>query len=1019
MSHFLLKKISWRGILKAAWVTLAIASAPGSILYAHPIALKNITTKAVITVKGKVTDNAGLPLPGVTVKLKGGTAAAATNSDGNYTIVIPDGTGSLVFSFIGYETKEVLVNGQTAINVTLLESSKVLQDVVVVGYGTQKKTDLTGSVSQVKASDINATSTSNIANALQGRAAGVTVTTSPTPGSSPTIRVRGSNSITAGNNPLIVLDGFPLENANLNDINSDDIATFDILKDASATAIYGSRGANGVIMITTKKGAAGQNNVTFSAYYGTESPTHLVNLISGQQFIDFINTAYTYVANKPVYGTGGYVATPPVTNTDWQRELMRSSAPMQNYNLDFSGGNEKTKYLLSLGTFAQDGLLINSGFNRYSLRTNLEQKVTNWFTVGTHLQVNRSVTNSNNPGIQDIFRYGFPTFPIRNADGSFYYATSADNGVLSQFTDNTRWNPVADQGLVTNQSAKNRILGDIYTEFKFLNHFTWRSNFGADLNDSKGYYYAPSTSTSGYKQSGSGSQSFTNENQYVTESVLTYDNSWRKHHLTATGVFSYQNHITETASLSGTGFPTDFTGYYNAGLEAVNNIPSTNKYSNQLMSYTTRASYSYADKYLLTVTGRWDGSSRFGVNNKWGFFPSTGLGWNVSNEDFMKKFENTISLLKLRGSVGLTGNQDIGNYQSLALQNSTIYIQGNTNTLLAINQGLGNPDLKWEKTLQIDVGVDLSLFNSLFDISADYYHKATSDLLYQVPIPTTSGYTSMLENIGQVNNKGAEVSLTANIIRSKSLKWSLGGNVSWNQNRIIALYGGVNKITTSTGYLIVGEPLNSIYAYKSLGVIQTPDALTAAKAAQPKNTLLTLGGEQYADIDGDGNITSNDQVNIGTVDPKFTYGLNTSISFKRFTLDVLGQGATGMAVNQSYQLIGDYQLLNRIYIPSVYAYEHEWSPTNTDGTYPRAGARNGLNSDRSNGNLKYFVVRNIRLGYTINPSWLKKLSVQNLNMYVNAQNFVTYSSVDGYNPENADVTYPYAKTLIFGLNLKF
>lgn len=986
--------------------------------------VKPATELADIVITGLVLDSQGIPLPGVSVRLKNSTTGTSTNNQGRYSINVPNSASVLVFSFIGFLEQEKLVGDQRIIDVTLSEQANTLTEVIVVGYGTQKKSDLTGAISQVKVSDINTTVTPNITEALQGRAAGVAISTNTSPGSRPSIRIRGSNSISANNEPLLVVDGFPLENGNLNDFNSDDVASVEILKDASATAIYGSRGANGVILLTTKRGVAGNNKVNFSGSYGVQQPSRLVKLVDGHQFVDYINAAYLNTTGRQVYfnpDPAKYVE-PATYDADWQGALFRDSAPLQNYNLSFSGGNQKTKYLLSAGTFAQDGILKNSSFDRYTLRTNLDHSVNKWFTVGTHLQLNHSVKNYNNPNLIDVFRYGWPTMSVTNPDGSYYLA--ANDSKLSTYVEG-RWNPVSDAGQVTDETASNRTFGDLYAELKFAKHFTLHSNFGADIYSGNEYYYAPSTATVAFSKKGIGKKNFQNEKQYITEHILTYDNTFQqKHHLTATAVYSYQTHTTDTLSMSGSGFPADITGYNDVSLASIIDVPRSVKFNNRLMSYTGRASYGFDNRYLVTLTGRVDGSTRFGANNKWGFFPSLGLGWNVSNEKFMSPLSDVITNLKVRGSYGYVGNQSIGNYKSLSLSSATYYIHNNNDLLLGLIEGLGNPDLKWEKTRTVDAGIDLNLFNRL-DLNVDYYQKNTTDLLFQVPIPTTSGFRSVVKNIGEVQNKGFEFTLNLKAIDSKNFKWNIGGNLTKNNNEILSLYNNVNKVLLGDDqgvarYLVVGDPLNSVYTRISAGIIRTAEELAAAKAEQPKNTQLYLGSEKYVDVNGDGAISSADYQKIGTSDPKFYYGLNTSFTFKRFALDVYGQGASGIAtLSTGYNLIGDYQIQGRNYIPSQYAYERMWSPTNPNGTFPRAGAKEVYFSDRSNGNREYFVIKNIRLGYDINPAILKRFLIDNVNVYVNAQNYVTFSNSKGYNPENGDVSSPYVKTLLFGLNLNF
>jgi TonB-dependent starch-binding outer membrane protein SusC len=972
------------------------------------------------SITGKVTDQGtGEPLQGVTVNVKGSNISVMTNAEGVFTIPVSSNDAVLNFSYVNYGGQEVKVGAQNNLKVNLSQVEKKMDEVVVVGYGTQRKSDLTGSITQLKSKDISAVATSNVADALQGRAAGVSIVTNNAPGSRPTIRIRGVGSINASNDPLIVVDGFPLENASLNDFNSNDIASIEILKDASSTAIYGSRGANGVIMITTKKGTANRNNVSFSSYYGVQTPARLIKLPNREEFIDFINAAYTNSVNKPVYTTANPA---PMNNEDWQDALIRDKAAIQNYSVAFSGGTTKTRYLLSAGMFAHDGLMLESGFKRYTLRINLDHNVSDWLTIGNHLQVNRSIRNYFDPGIENIFRYGWPTMPVRNPDGSFYYAI--DDPVHRPYVEG-RWNPVADAGQITNTTGTDRVIGDVYANIKLAKHLSFKTNFGTDYSNSNQYYYATSKSTTGWNNKGSGSQTYARLQQLLNENILTYDNRWNKHKLTATAVYSYQQYNYQSLTTSGTGFPSDITGYNDVALASTQKTPVSDRYSSKLISGTGRASYVYDDRYLLTVTGRYDGSSRFGTNNKWGFFPSVGLGWNVSNENFMKAYSSVVSDLKIRGSYGYTGNQDIGNYRSLSLLTPTYYVQGNTQLLLGLNEGIGNPDLKWESTRQIDLGIDATLLKNRVNLTVDYYHRKSKDLIYLVPIPTTSGFRNAFKNIGDVENKGVETSLNVKVTNNTTFKWSVGGNVTKNSNRILSLYDEVQSVLLGDDQgvarmLKVGEPINAVYTRKSAGIIHTQGELDAAKKLQPRNNFLELGSEWYVDYNGDGNVTSADYVNIGTTEPNFYYGLNTSFSYKRLTLDVFGQGANNMATTYTgYGIIGDYQIQGRNYTPSKYVLDRMWSPSNPNGTYSKAGAKQAQFSDRSNGGRNYFILRNVRLGYDLNPGLLKRLAVQTLGVYVNAQNFFTSTNFRGYNPETGDVSNPFAKTLMVGLDVNF
>jgi TonB-linked SusC/RagA family outer membrane protein len=968
-------------------------------------------------IRGVVTDDAGNPLPGVTIVIEGTQTGTISALDGSYELEVPADAEFLMFSFIGMQTQKVSVSN--ANNVVMYDDTIGLEEVVAVGYGTMKKSDLTGSITQVKAEDLISVSASNPIEALQGRASGVAVINADaSPGSSPTIRIRGSGSITAGNEPLIVVDGFPLVNNNLNDISSNDIESMEILKDASSAAIYGSRGANGVILITTKKGKRGQNNLEVSGSLGIATPARVPEMLGREDFVNFINDAYTYSNGTPVYSSSNPA---PSYNVDWHDKIIRNSSKVQNYSVAFSGGKDKTSYMLSGNIFSQDGMVEASGFEKFTVRVNLDHEFKPWLTVGTHMQVGRSQRDVRDNPTGNIFRYGWPTVPVKNPDGSWYYAT--EDPSISSYFEGT-WNPVAEASEVTNELSADRLLGDVYALFTPVKNVTFKTNFGVDIANEKQYEYYTSKSSAGIGSgsTGTGGQTYRRKTSRLTDNILTYSNTWDKHRLTATGVYSWQEYVYEDLETSGSGFLNDATGANDMSYASIESISiNSDKFSNRLISWTARASYSYDDKYLLTVTGRYDGSSRFGKNNKWGFFPSVGFGWRVTQEPFLAGNE-TITNLKLRTSYGVTGNQEIGDYQSLASLSTAYYVFDGV-PILGFAETIGNPDLKWERNIQYNVGVDVGFWNRL-DLNLDYYSRQTSDLLYNVPIPTTSGYSSMLKNIGEVKNVGLELTAHARIIDSE-FKWDVTTNVSSNKNEVVELYGDVEKINlgSSTGgiarYLIVGEAVNSLWARESAGIITTQDQLTAYQTIR---SSAELGEEMYIDKNDDKSINSEDYINIGSTEPDFFYGVSTSLAYKNLSLDIYGQGATGLAAqdeNTGYLTFGENQVQNRNYLPTRYAYDRMWSEENPTGTFPRAGAQEISLSDRTNGDWNYFIVKNIKVGYDFS-SMIRNLNwVSNLNFYVNAQNYLNFANHRGYNPENGKVDFPYAKTMIFGIRAKF
>lgn len=988
-------------------------------------------------VAGLVTDQSGVPIPGVSVIVKGTTTGITTDVDGRFSLSLPSDAKVLVFSFIGMKTQEIIIGNQKVIKLVLEDEPIGIEEVVAIGYGTQKKSDMTGSIIQIKATELAAVSVSNPIQALQGRAAGVAILTNNAPGSSPTMRIRGSGSINAGNDPLYVVDGFPLMNNNLNDINSNDIESIEVLKDASSSAIYGSRGANGVVIITTKNGKKGRNDLSVNTYFGIQTPERLVEMLGRDEFITFVNDAYTYSKGSPVYSASNPA---PSYNTNWQKEVVRKSAAIQEHSITFQGGKDKTNYMLSGSVFSQDGLVAASGFEKYTVRSNMSHEFTKWMTVGTHLQFSNTKQDQRDNPTSNVFRFGWPTMPVKNPDGSWYYSfldPKHDSYIEG------KWNPVADASEVKDQSVRSRVFGDVYAEFNITKNLKFKTNLGVDISNTNRYQYQSSKSSGGLSSGGKGlgGQSYNKMTTKLTENILTYSNIWnRLHRFTATGVYSYQDYVYDEMSLSGSGFQNDATGAYDMTLADRSSIAySSKKYSNKLISWTARASYAYNDKYMLTATGRYDGSSRFGENNKWGFFPSVGIGWRINQESFLVD-NKVISNLKLRASYGVTGNQEISNYSSLPQLTAANY-NYNGSLLQGFTESIGNSDLRWERTNQYDVGIDIGLWNRL-DINVDYYNRTTNNLLYSVPIPTTSGYSSIMDNIGEVKNNGIEVSVSS-LILDRDFKWTIGVNMSMNKNKISELYGGVEKILIGTSangfarFLEVGNPVNSIYARESAGIIRTQEQLDAYRKIR---STANLGEEMYVDHTANNSIGTDDYVCIGSPEPKFFYGISSNMSYKKFTLDIYGQGAHDYAsisgidnsafgntsvsigyasATDSYLMYGENQILNQNYQPSKYAYDRMWSVNNPNGTFPRAGAKDVYFSDRTSAHWSYFIVKNIKLGYDFSSS-IKKINwIKELTVYVNAQNYFNTANHRGYNPENGDTTYPWAKTMIFGINAKF
>ena len=986
-------------------------------------------------VTGIVKDANGEPVIGANVMVKGQSIGTITDIDGRFVLDAPK-DAVLQITYIGYVSQEVKVSGKKEINVVLKEDTETLDEVVVIGYGTAKKSDLTGATTQIKPEALTSSVVGNALESLQGKAAGVAVFNDNKPGASPSIRVRGSGSITASNEPLYVVDGFPLMDGNISDLNPSDIESMEILKDASSTAIYGSRGANGIVMITTKKGKSGTKNLSVNTSVGVQMPGRLANLISGEDFISFMNAGYKNQGSNIPFSD---IPSTYTTDTNWEKEILENSSLLQDYSITFDGSSNKTNYMLSTGFYNQEGLLKAQNYQKYTFHGNLQHSFNKWLTVGANTQFTYSIQDVFDSALIDIYRYGWPTENVKNEDDTYNISSMHNTYILYP------WNPVLDMNETTTQFTTNRFLGTLFAEMQLMKDLKYRLNLGVDLKNTRKYNYVGSESAVN-KASGLKGNGYNNWNKgfsKVMENILTYNHTWNKHRLTATAVYSWQDFTYEDINLSGSGFENDLTGAWSMGLADKSSVSwGTNKYSNKLISFTGRVSYVYDDKYLLTATSRWDGSSRFGANNKWGYFPSVGLGWRLSQESFLKE-NKVITNLKIRGSFGITGNQEIGNYKSLAQLTGSNYTDGSS-VIYGFKESIGNGDLKWERTTQFDLGFDLSLWNRM-DIAFDYYTRNTNDLLYNVPIPSTSGYSSILSNIGKVTNKGWEFSIGGNIMQNKDFNLYASVNVTYNQNKIKELYGGVDEVAVRyeagglARVLKVGNSVDAIYARHSLGIIKTQEQLDEYKKKVPNTAAnAQLGDEMYEDIDGDGSISSNDYVCLGSVQPKYFYGLNLSMEYKGFGLSVYGQGghkyasiagaedyyannsawAMSYANLTSYLLYGENQISNNVYIPTQYAYEHMWSPENPNGNYPTAGAHDVYLSDRTNANWRYFILRNIQFNYDLAPL-LNIKSVKSLKVNLNFQNFVTFANHRGYNPINGDTSNPWAKSIILGINAKF
>ena len=1019
-------------------------SVEGGFSTIQPLAPAMPTTVVVdIRVNGRVTGENGQGVPGVNVVIKGTIRGTNTDAEGRYQLAVPDEKTVLVFSFVGYTSQELTVGSRSTVDVQLLPDNKSLNEVVVVGYGTVKKSDLTGAVAKVGEANIKATPIASLDRAMQGRAAGVqVVSNSARPGGSSTIRIRGSGSVNASNDPLYVIDGFPT--GNLNSINTDDIESIDVLKDASATAIYGSRGSNGVVLVTTKRGKAGKTVISYDGYYGVQSVRHTIPLLNAQQFAEFVNEARINGGGKAYFdGSTPDLPLPSAlgAGTDWQ-SLIFQKAPIQSHQLSASGGSEKSRFAISFGYYDQQGIIINSNFKRYTLRANLDNNLTSRLKVGLTMQgayttgnnAKTEVDGNGGGGVTSSALSYASNFPAYNADGSYYKNTGALNGYGVD-------NPLAVANEITNLSSTTRLLANSYLDYSIIDGLNFRTSFGADLQNTKTNNYSTRLSLAGSSLGGGASIATAQSIGWLNENTLNYTRQLTaRHSLNALLGYTIQGLTTEGVTANANTFSDDFALYNNLGAGSTLVAPGSSASDWRLISYLARINYGFDDRFLLTLTGRRDGSSRFGPNQKFGFFPSGAVAWKLANESWMKPL-TAISDAKLRVSYGLSGNQEIGNYRYLANINSVAYILGGALNSGAATGGVANPDLRWERNAQFDAGLDVGLLNNRVQLTADYYVKTTSDLLFNVGIPTSSGFSTTLKNIGSVENRGIELSLTTvNVDKSSpgggGFRWTSEFNLTLNQNKILTL-DGRQQFTTGTDAVIfatninpillkVGSPLGNFYGRVADGIFQNQAEIDASA----QKTTAKPGDIRYKDLNNDGAINDNDRDIIGNANPKLFGGFNNTFSFKGFDLNIFVQGSSG---NQILNY-GSFDLLNLTGGNNQSARVLDrWTPTNPSTTIPRANGAGGsrILSSFQVEDGSYLRFKNISLGYNLPGGLLRRLSTASARVYVTAQNWITLTNYTGYDPEvnrygSSSLSqgldyggYPAAKTLLVGLNLKF
>ncbi len=1006
------------------------------------------------TITGTVMSPDNQALPGVNIVIKGTSSGTVTDADGKYSLEVPGADAVLVFSFIGFTAEERAVGTQTAIDVTLTPSVETLSEIVVIGYGEVRKSDLTGSVSSVKSEELRAVPTTSFDQALQGRAAGVMVSqTSGQPGAEASIRIRGTSSISAANEPLYVIDGMLVNSSSgdvtpggnlgprigpLASINPNDIESIEILKDASATAMYGSRGTNGVILITTRRGKKGTSNIDFESYYGIQQVSKKLDLLNAKQFGELVNEARINAGQLPAYVNPSNLG----KGTDWQEEIFRQ-APIQSYQLSFSGGTDKTQYLISAGIFDQKGVVINSDFKRYSFRTNLNSELTKKLSVGTNLTFSRTQGNTLNTGLQFITpgvigaALGMnPILPVYDPSqpGGYTYENviGSEGGIVIG-------NPVAEAREHESFSTSARMLGNVFASYKILDGLVLKSSLGIDAAFSKDRVFAPAWLKASAGSLGEAGIVTLEGYTWLNENTLTFNRNVRKNdNLNVVVGFTMQEFKNELFGDYVFNVPGDKLGYHDLSIALNPQAPFNSETQWNMVSYLGRAQYSLNGKYIFTLTGRVDGSSKFAENNKYSFFPSGAVAWRISDESFMDGVE-FISDLKLRSSIGVIGNQAIAPYASLPLVGSIgegVFNNGNNYTYYISSQPLSynNPDLKWETTRQFDIGVDAAFLSGRIQVSADYYQKYTYDLLLQTPINSTSGFENTILNIGNIRNKGFDLEVsTVNTGTSSPVQWNTSLNFSTNRNKITKLATD-NDVNLGQIILREGESIGTFYGYQFDGIFQTDEEASSSPVFVTQQSgpgEAKAGDRKYRDVVEDGVIDEKDRTILGSAMPDFTWGLNNNISFRNFSLSFFLQGSQGNEmVNLNAMQLEDSRGLSNMLADAGL---NRWTPTNPSNRYPRALANRtvdvGTFSSAYVEDASYVRLKNITLGYNLPSGLLGKAGLRSVRVYVSATNLFTITDYSGYDPEGSAYgtstnmpgidqgRYPLNKTYLLGLNI--
>ena len=974
-------------------------------------------------VTGRVTDAAnGTPLFGVSIGIKGTSTGSISDVEGKFTIQAPSKQATIVFSSVGYKPMEIVVGNQTQLSVLMVQEITQLDQIVVVGYGTQRKKDLTGSITLVSTKDMKSLALPSVSDALQGRAAGVQVISSGVPGSDATFRIRGVGTIN-NNDPLLVIDGVPLSSG-LNTLNMNDVESMQVLKDASATAIYGSRGANGVVIVTTKRGKGDKSHLDFNYFFGMQKATNIVKMLNAGEFASLHNDimANAGLAQNPAYSDPASLG----AGTDWLGELF-NPAPMQNFSLSYSGNSAKTNYYVSGNYLNQEGIILNTGYKKITLQFNSDTRVFDRLKFGNSLTFNNDTKTSGNYSIRNTM-LALPTQPILQVDGTY------SGPVQLPIWDGDIVNPIGLAKTVNNSTLGYNLIGSIYGELEVLKDLKIKSTFGLQANFWNSRTWAPNYHwNSSIVDDSYLFEQYNKRLTWVWDNTATYEKVIGKHNLTLMAGMSSQESESHYLNGSIQSFASNLTQQMDNGTKQPTLGGSTSSWS--LVSYMGRVNYSYNGKYLATATLRRDGSSRFGEGNKWGVFPSGSIAWRMSEEDFMKPI-TFINSMKVRAGYGVTGNQEIGNYSFASALQTIKYNFNNSIVNAVVPLMMPNPNVQWEEQKQANIGIDASLFKSRIEITIDAYIKNTENMLVPMAVPVSTGYSDVYVpyiNAGKMENKGIEFTVDSrNLVGD--FTWNTSFNISYNRNTVKSINDTVPMTSGSIGLnynlalIQAGHPVNEFYGFVTEGIFQTPadvDNHAVQVMGNDPYNRTSAGDIRFKDMNNDGVINDLDRVFTGNPNPTFIFALNNSFTYKGFDLSIFLQGVAGNKILNANRIFSEAMSVSQNQTIETL---NRWTGEGTSDLMPRAifndPNKNTRPSDRYVEDGSYLRIQNLTFGYTLPVAMTEKAHMSSVRVYASAKNMYTFTKYTGFDPEVGtsgidNNVYPVTATYSVGVNIGF